>query len=143
MCPGWAGVKVSWRRQPGAGGVMEGRTDGQKTAAFDTQPWEQGREAGQSTNVALETQRQGEMCLPNSSPAAGTTAERIPARKQWWRQKKELRKKTLGKHEGQHRGEGRRPRRQMEGTKVQGGKKKKRQQELGNNGTSVVKEGRL
>lgn len=61
---------------------------------------------------------QGETCFPNTPPAAGTAAERVPGINKWQRQKKELRKETLGKHVRQRWGERRRPRRQMEGTKA-------------------------
>lgn len=54
-----------------------------------------------------------------------------------------MRKKTLGKHVGQQRGERRRPRRQTEGTKVEGGKKKKGDKSVANNGITVAKEGWL
>lgn len=64
----------------------------------------------------------------------------LQARNKWQRQKKELRKKTLGKQVGQHWGERRRPRRQMEETKLEGGKKKKVDERVASNRATVVKE---
>lgn len=84
--------------------------------------------------------RQGERCFPDASPAAGTMAESTPGKKQVAEAENRTQKETLGKHMGQHWGERGKPRRQMEGTKADGGKKKNGDERVANNRATVVKE---
>lgn len=68
-------------------------------------PWEQGQRKKQteSTNghmgegTGSPKPGQGDMCLPNSSPAAGTMAERAPSEKQVAEAEERTEKENPGK----------------------------------------------
>lgn len=152
-------MKVSWRRQPGARDAVmvavskQGWTDRKQQACRYT-AYALGTGTKEKTNrehkwgIWMKVQEaqslDKETCAFQTHLQQQEPWQSEPqVRSKWQRQKKELRKKTLGKHMGQHCGEKRQPRRQMEGTKMEGCKKKKKKgdERVANNMATVVKEG--
>lgn len=112
-------MKVSWRRQLGARDAvtvvvsMRGGTDGKQQACRHT-AYALEHKSGTGVKVQ-ETQRPDKgRCTSQTRLQQQEPWQSAPGEKQT---EAEERKKTLGKHVGQHWGERRRPRRQIEGTR--------------------------
>lgn len=93
-CSSGGGHRGRDRRTEGSSLQTHSRGNRAKEKLDRAQMWHVGEGTGNSKP------RQGEMCFPNSSPAAGTMAQRIPATKQAAEAEERTEKENPGKAHG-------------------------------------------